>query len=262
MDCQALKYEKRGPVSIVTLNRPDACNPIDARMAAELREVICKVRDDGDVRTLVLTGEGPMFSMGSGLDIKGLIEKGETLQEIKEELKRHRVADELAGLEIPTIAVMNGDTIGQGLELALACDIRLAAESARLGLDQVIAGFVPWDGGTQRLPRLVGRGAAASMIMLGESIDAVEALRMRLIHRAFPYEELHQGALQLAEKIASYAPIALRYVKEAVNKGMDMTLGQALGLEQDLTLILQSTEDRNEGIEAFLEKGTPRFRAR
>ena len=262
MDNQALTYEKRGAVSIVTLNRPDDCNAIDVQMAGELRKVFGDVRDDEDARALVLTGAHPKFSIGSGLDVRALIEKQTSFQDMREELRLHRAADELASMEIPTIAAINGDAIGQGFELALACDIRLASDTAKLGLDQIPNGLIPWDGGTQRLPRLVGRSVATSLIMLGELVDAREALRIGLVHQVFSHKELQQCALQLGEKISTYAPIALRYVKEAVSKGMDMTLDQALRLEQDLTLILQSTEDRDEGIRSFLEKKTPTFRGK
>ena len=260
MHYETIEFKRTGPVALVTLDRPDSGNRLDARTIAELKDVVQTIRDDEEVRVGVLTGSGTAFCAGSDLDMPNLVNGTTVLGDVQEIFDRHRVADDIASIECPTIAVINGDAIGQGLELALACDLRLAAESAGLGLDQIKAGSIPWDGGSQRLLRQVGRGHALSMIMTGRIIDAQEAARIGLVHRIFPREALHSEALQLAEGIASYAPIALRYASEAINKGMEMTLDQGLRLEQDLTLILQTTADRDEGIQAFLEKRAPRFK--
>ena len=262
MSYRTVTYEKKGHVTTVALNSPQTSNAVNPQMAAELKEVAQHIREDEGVRVVILTGSGEAFSVGTELDIGSSIEAGASLEELRDVLERHRVAEELPRLECPVIAAINGDAIGQGLELALACDIRLVADSARMGLDQIRSGLLPWDGGTQRLPRVVGRGMALSMLLLGEPIDAREALRIGLVHQVFPKESLQREALALAERIASHAPIALRYAKESVSKGTEMTLDQGLRLEQDLTVILQTTDDRAQGIDAFLHKRKPRFKGK
>lgn len=257
---ETVGFEVNGPVAVITLNRPDAGNTLDSRTVTELKDLVQTIRDGEEVRAVVVTGSGGTFCSGSELDIPALVNESVSLGDVQEVLARHRVADDIASIECPTIAAINGDAIGQGLELALSCDLRLAADSAKLGLDQVKAGAIPWDGGTQRLLRQVGRGEALSMILTGKTIDTQDAARIGLVHQVLPAETLLSEALQLAERIATYAPIALRYASEAINKGMEMTLDQGLRLEQDLTLILQTTADRDEGIKAFLEKRPPQFK--
>jgi enoyl-CoA hydratase/carnithine racemase len=163
-------------------------------------------------------------------------------------------------MEKPVIAAINGDAIGDGLELALSCDIRIAADTARFGLTQLESGAIPSDGGTQRLPRLIGKGKALELILTAETINATEALDIGLVSKLVPASELATEAETLVQGIATKAPISLRYVKEAVNKGMDMTMDQGLRLEADLYLLLHTTADRTEGITAFLEKRTPEFK--
>ena len=157
-------------------------------------------------------------------------------------------------------ALLNGDAIDHGLELALACDLRLAADNARFGMTQVTRGSMPWDGGTQRLPRIVGRAWAADLLLTGRLVDAQEALDIGLVHEVHPSERLPERGEQLARSLAALAPIASRYAKESVLKGMDMTLDQGMRLEMDLNLILQTTLDRAEGIASFLERREPTFR--
>ena len=257
-----ISYEKRGHVAIVTLNRPDDSNAINLPMARELDSAVQDIADDEDVRVVVLTGAGQTFSTGSDLDLTSAAREDNSSKAIPNAIPEHRIASTVARLEYPVIAAINGNALGQGLELALACDIRLAADSARMALDQIRSGIIPWDGATQRLPRLIGRGSALSLILLGEPIDAQEALRIGLVHRLYPKDTLLAEAIALAEKIATYAPIALRYAKEAISKGMEMTLDQGLRMEQDLTVILQSTDDRAEGISSFLEKRAPGYKGR
>jgi enoyl-CoA hydratase/carnithine racemase len=160
------------------------------------------------------------------------------------------------------IAAISGDAIGQGLELALACDIRIASEASRFGLPQIESGVIPWDGGTQRLSRLVGKGKALEMILTGEMIEAQEALRIGLVHKVLPKKDLTEVTMKMAQEMASKGPIALRYTKEAIYKGMDMTLEQGLHLEADLYLLIHTSKDRTEGIQAFREKKKPQFEGR
>ena len=172
------------------------------------------------------------------------------------------VATAIASIDRPVIAAINGDALGEGLELALSCDIRLASDKARFGFPQVASGLIPMNGGTQRLPRLIGKGKALELILTAETIDAEEAFEIGLVSKVIPQEKLASEAETLAQNIASKAPISLRYVKEAVNKGMDLTLEQGLRLEADLYFLLHTTADRMEGIRAFLEKRPPKFKGK
>jgi enoyl-CoA hydratase/carnithine racemase len=234
-------YRKDGNVAFVTMNRPGADNVIDRQLAQGMEEACARINQDNEVYIAVITGAGnKAFCTGSGV--------------------KADVAAMVAGIDRPVIAAVNGDALGEGLEIALACDIRLASEKAGFGLPQLAEGKIPAGGGTQRLPRLIGRGKAMEMIFTAEIISAAEALEIGLVSKVLPPEQLAAEAEALAKKMATQAPISLRYVKEAVNKGMDMTLEQGLRLEADLYMILQTTSDRTEGITAFLQKRKPEFR--
>ena len=222
-------------------------------LSKELKELFAGTDWDEEVRATVITGDGEKtFSMGKMLS-KVVKANGEG------ETQFSSLAESIARIDRPVVAAISGDAIGQGLELALACDIRIAADASRFGFPQIKGGLIPWDGGTQRLARLVGRGKALEMILTGEIIDAQEALRIGLVNRVVPTGELMEVAMKMAQEMASKGPIALRYAKEAVYKGMEMTLEQGLRLEADLYLLLHTTKDRTEGIEAFREKRTPKF---
>jgi enoyl-CoA hydratase/carnithine racemase len=224
-------------------------------MASACREL----SDDDDVRAVILTGEGDAFCRGwdlSGLDS----EKDSPLAWAQQQGLLGDPFGCLAHLPQPVIAAVNGDALSAGLELALACDVRLAAEEALFACPETGHGLIPWAGGTQRLPRTVGRGQALEMILTGEAVDAQAALRIGLVSRVVNRERLPAEAEALAGRIAARGPIAVRYAKEAISRGLDMTLEQALRYETDLTIILQTTQDRAEGVDAFLQKRTPRFK--
>ena len=172
------------------------------------------------------------------------------------------IVEQIASIDRPVISAIDGEVTGLGLELALACDIRIATEISHFGLPHVREGLIPWDGGTQRLSRLVGRSKAMEMILTGEIIDAQEAYRIGLVNRVVPPKELMSLVMDMAREIASKGPVALRYAKEAIHKGMDLTLEQGLRLEADLYFLLHTTKDRTEGIRAFQEKSSPRFEGR
>ena len=237
------------PLGIVTLSGPDPANRITPELCEELGAAIDRIADAEEIRVAVVTGEGEVFSAGTEVAVSDA--RAGSLPRVSEQVSR---------LSIPVIAAINGDAHGLGLELALACDLRVASNQATFAMDQVRYGMMPWDGGTQRLPRLVGTGRGAAMLLTGSRVGAREALEMGLVHAVFPHADLMNETLSLARKIATHAPIALRYAKETVQKGMDMTLEQGLRLEQDLTVILQSTSDRAEGIKSFLERRPPEFR--
>ena len=237
-------YSKRDHVAHITLNRPEADNSINMQLAREMEAVCCRVNQDDKIYVVIITGAGDRtFCSGS-------------------ELERTNAATAVANIDRPVIAAINGDALGEGLELALSCDIRLASNKARFGLPQVASGIIPMDGGTQRLPRLVGKGKALELILTAETISAEEALEIGLINKVVAQANLASEVEALAQTIASKAPIALRYIKEAVNKGMDLTLEQGLRLEADLYFLLHTTADRTEGIKAFLGKRPPQFKGR
>ena len=252
MHYQAIAYHQRGEVGSITLNRPQAGNAIDVRLAQELRSLCAELRQDEGIVVVTITGAGDTFCVGTDSQL--------VLEGVPIELLS--VSSAIASLPFPVIAAINGDALGQGLELALACDLRIAAATARLGLPQITSGLIPWDGGTQRLPRLIGKTRALEMILLGELVGAEEAYRMGLVNKVVAREELTTVVTDLAEGMAAYAPLALKYAKEAVDQGMEMTLEQGLRLEADLYSQLQTTRDRREGIIAFREKRRPRFRGK
>ncbi len=220
----------------------------DADAAArDLADCCRRIEWDETVRAVVLCFDG---TLPTGVH-PGLFAAGPE--------GRRSAADPVAALKQPVIAAIRGDALGFGLELAMACDIRIATEGARFGLPQVREGRMPSDGGTQRLPRLVGRGRAAWMLLTGESVDAPEACRIGLIHRLETPERLMQAATEMAQAMAAQSPLSLNHAKEALHKGLDLTLGQGIRMEMDLYLLMFSTKDRVEGIRAFQEKRKPRF---
>ena len=254
---RTLEYTVKPPLALVTLTRPRASNRVNLDMALELRQVCEQLSSEEDVRVAIVTGRGKAFSSGRAPVVtRGSAGGGYTPVQW---LEMHRAAGSLAHMAIPTIAAINGDAIDQGLELALACDFRIVASEARLGFTDLSKGVVPWDGGTQRLPRLVGRTRALEMLLTSRILDAEEACRWCLVNMVVERGQLLARAEELALEIASGAPVATRYAKETVLKGMDMTLDQGLGLEADLSIILQSTSDRAEGIRSFLERRSPDF---
>ena len=245
MHYKTIIYEKKGQVCDITLNRPQLGNAINTQMTRELADVCRMINQDEEISVVIIKGAGGAFSSGS------------EPQEWEAGCDASRA---LASLERVAIAAIDGDALGEGLELALACDIRIATERARFCLPHTAYGLIPGGGGTQRLPRLVGKGKALEMVLTAEPFDAQEAFRIGLVSKVVSPEELLQEAEEWAKRIITCGPIALRYAKEAVNKGLDLTLEQGLRLEADLYFLIQTTEDRMEGIRAFLEKRPPQFK--
>jgi enoyl-CoA hydratase len=244
MPYSTVSYTKKDHLAYLTLNRPEAANKINLELAQEITDACRQINQDDEVYVVVLSGAGDTFCGGSESEKAGAF----------------HVASAVAAIEKPVIAAINGDALGQGLELALGCDIRLASDKARFGLPQLAEGLIPADGGTQRLARLVGRGKALELILTAETITAQEALEIGLVNKVVAPKELAAEARTLAESVASKGPIALRFIKEAVNKGLDLTLEQGLRLEGDLYFLLHTTADRSEGINAFLKKRAPKFK--
>jgi len=224
-----------------------------SRMSADLSELCQMVALNEEVYVVLISDTGENAFLGE----KGLmtaVSVGET--------ESQSFAEPISRLDRPVIAAISGDVIGQGLELGLACDIRIVSAASRFGLPQIKSGLISWDGGTQRLARLVGKGKALEMILTGEVVEAQEALRIGLVNKIVPPDKLTIAAMDMAKEMASKGPISLRYTKEAIYKGMDMTLEQGLRLEADLYLLIHTTKDRTEGIQAFREKRKPKFEGR
>jgi enoyl-CoA hydratase len=257
-------YSSKKHIARITLNRPRAGNVINPALAQELTDICERINQDDNIYVVVITGAGQhAFCRGNEMEQAQIGKAVETaLAKLKETGTGFHVASAIASIDRPVIAAINGDALGQGLELALSCDVRLAAKSARFGFPQVASGLIPGDGGTQRLPRIIGRGKALELILTGEVISAEEALAIGLVSQVLPPKDLMAVAEALAQNIAGKAPIALRFIKEAVNKGLDLTLEQGLRLEADLYFLLHTTADRTEGIRAFLEKRPPRFKGK
>ncbi len=255
MAYRTLSLELKYPLAVISLARPERGNQIDGAFLAELDEACASINDDPDARVALLTAAGDVFSTGWAAEVP----------EPPLAAGGRDAAGPFTCLESmgqPVICALNGDAVSAGLELALACDVRLAAQGARFSLPETAQGLLPMAGGISRLARLVGRAEALRLVLLGEVIDADEALRIGLVSAVYPAGDLLAGAETLAQRMASRGPIALRYAKEAVRRGLEQPLDQALQFETDLTIILQSTEDRAEGVRAFLEKREPKFKGR
>jgi len=255
MDYSTIIFTLKDHVARITLNRPEADNTLNQQLIQELEDICSSINQADNIHVVILSGAGDRaFCVGSEDDAKSFLPLSA--------LPGMNAAAAIASINQPVIAAINGDALGPGLELTLSCDIRLAAPGARFGLPEVAAGLIPMCGGTQRLPRLIGRGKALELILTAETINAEEALKIGLVSRIVPQPELMAEAEALARNIAGKAPIALRYIKEAVNQGMDLTLEQGLHLEADLYFLLHTTSDRTEGVKAFLEKRVARFQGK
>jgi len=260
MSYEAILVDKKDHVATITLNRPDVLNAQNNAMRRELFGVFAELRQDEDARAIVVTGAGER-AFSAGADIKEFLETPPPAR-FREQRKALDYRGEMERCPQPIIAAIRGFALGGGLELALACDIRIVAEDAQLGLTEVNLAIIPGGGGTQRLPRVVGRGKALEMILTGARVPAGEALRIGLVERVVPVAELMPAALGLARTMAEKAPIALRYAKEAVVSGLTLPLADGLRLENDLSTLLRTTEDRVEGAKAFVEKRKPKWTGR
>ena len=259
---EVLLQERRGQVLWLTMNRAEVLNARNVALRTALADACQQAEGDDSVRVVVLTGAGDR-AFSTGMDLKEASQGG-AASLVEQRQRRARTSDTaaLAALSKPTIAAINGFALGGGLELALACDLRVAAEHARLGLPETKRGLIPGSGGTQRLPRLIPPGRALQMILTGEPMTADEACRLGLVSHVVPLAELAAATTALAEAIAANAPVALRYAKEAVWKGLEMPLIDGLRLESDLSTLLGGTEDRLEGARAFVEKRAPVWQGR
>jgi enoyl-CoA hydratase len=262
MDYNTIIYHKKDQIAHITLDRPEVANAINTEMAVELRGACQRINQEEDVKVVIISGAGKAFCAGEDLSqISGAVLSELTSPtELREFTQRYNVATMVAGIGCPVIAAINGDALGAGLALALSCDLRFASLQSSFGVPDIERGYFLASGITQWLPRIVGRGKAMEMVLTAELLDAQEAQRIGLVHRVVEPDEVIPQAEKLATEIVSKAPIALRYAKEAIHKGMDLTLEQGLRLECDLYMLLQTTQDRIEGVKAFLEKRHPQFK--
>jgi E-phenylitaconyl-CoA hydratase len=254
----SILFEVKDSVATIVLNRPEAMNSLDPESLAELNNAFGTANRDESVRVVVLTGNGDK-AFCTGSDLKKTMPPKESFAELT--FGKPRWLYPFAGMEIdkPMICAVNGFALAGGMELALACDIRIASSNAQFGQSEVCVGSIPAAGGTQRLPRMVGMSDAMLMMLTGERIDAETALRIGLVSRVVPLDSLMDEAMKIARRIANNAPLAVRAVKRLVRDGLDLPLLTAIQAEQFALGLLRDTEDRLEGRRAFQEKRKPVF---
>lgn len=254
-----IEYQKEGRIAVITINRPEALGAMSVQGHKELYNALLNFRDDDGLWVGIITGTGKVFCSGS--DIKDTLP---TLKRAGEKAWEVSPSPALPGLKLykPLIAAINGLALGTGVELALSCDIRIASENARFGCPEVTIGLFPAGGGTQKLPRIVGLGAAAELILTGKIIDAAEAYRIGLVNRVVPLDELIPAARELAQTICQAGPLGVRAAKEAMIQGIGMSIEDGLRFEFSLGQRIMSTKDFEEGVTAFAEKRKPKFEGR
>ena len=253
MTYEHILLERDDAIAIITLNRPKQLNALNAAILNDISAALDALADDDQARAIIITGSGDR-AFAAGADIGELAQIQSANEGRRMAQRSHQLGRQIADLPKPIIAAINGFALGGGLELALACDVRIASETAQVGLPEVSLGIMPGWGGTQRLARLVGPGAAKLLMMTGERIDANEALRLGIVERVVPAAELTTTAKQIAQKIASLPPLSIDAIKQAVNHGLNMSLEDANAYEASLFGELTVTEDCKEGTAAFLEK--------
>jgi enoyl-CoA hydratase len=253
-------YETKDGIAYVTLNRPKVLNALNTPTWRDLRTAFETARDDTEVRGVILNGAGDKAFI-AGADIGELAHVSAVEAENSSSFGQ-AVLDLIENLGKPVIAAINGFALGGGCETAMACTIRVASENAKFAQPEVTLGLIPGGGGTQRLPRLIGKGRALQLILSGEMISAQEAYRIGLVNEVVPAADLMARAEAILKQISSNAPIAVKYALEAANKGMEMSLSQGLSLEASYFGLCAATEDKTEGTTAFLEKRPPQFHGR
>ena len=257
---QNILYEKKGAIAYVTLNRPKVLNALNQAVFAELRATFEDAREDSTIRGVLLTGSGEK-AFAAGADIAEL--SSYTAAQAEEATRRAQAVTELIeNLGKPVIAAVNGFALGGGCELAMACTIRVAAETAKFGQPEVKIGIMPGAGGTQRLPRLVGKGRALQLILSGEVISAQEAYRIGLVNEVVPLADLMSRSEAILNQILANAPLGVKFSIDAVNKGLDGSVSEGLLIEASLFGICAGSDDKKEGTAAFLAKRAPQFQGR
>ena len=260
MEFKNTLYEKRDGIATITINRPQALNALNEEAISEISSRLEDAEKDENVRVIVITGAGEK-AFCAGLDLKPMRDIN-VVRAVETSRLGQKLTLAIEELGKPVIAAINGYALGGGLELAMACDIRIASENARLGQPEVNVGLIPGWGGTQRLPRLVGKGIAKELIFTGKMIDAKTAERMGLVNMVVPPERLKSAVEELSKEIMSKSPIAIKLVKELINISIETDQRTGLIHEAEAFGILSSTEDYREGVSAFLEKRKPEYKGR
>jgi enoyl-CoA hydratase len=256
---ETILYQTRDRIAFVTFNRPDSLNAMNRQMTRELVDVCQQVEEDGGIRVAIFTGAGEK-AFSAGMDLKERAETSFSPIERRQQKLTNKIytqARAVAAITKPTIAAIRGYCVGGGLEFALACDLRVAAQDAKLGLTEVRRGIIPGAGGTQRLTRAVGVTKAMEMCLTGDTVSGLEAKALGLVNNAVPSADVLKAAEDLAGRILKGAPMSVAFIKEAIKKGVELPLEEGLRLEADLSALIGSTEDAKEGPRAFAEKRPP-----
>jgi enoyl-CoA hydratase len=256
---ETLLVERRGRVGVITINRPDKLNALNIKTRAEGAAALDELREDEGVRVVVITGAGEKAFV-AGADIAEF--QGRTAVTQRDVMTARSLFTAVDTFPKPVIAMINGYCLGGGCELALSCDLRIASDAARFGQPEIKLGIIPGGGGTQRLTRLVGEGKAMELILTGDMIDAQTAFSLGLVNTVVPAADLEAKTMELANRIAEMSPVALRMAKEAVKAASRSNLDEGLRREVDLFALCFSSEDKDEGVRAFLEKRRPDFKGR
>ena len=258
MEYKTLLYEKKERIGIITINRPKRMNALNSTVLEEFNQVLSEIEGDDDVKVVIITGNEKCFAAGA--DITEISELATPLDAHVFIKNAQSTFNRIEDLEKPSIAAIAGPALGGGCELSMACDLRIAAENAMIGLPEIKLGVLPGGGGTQRLPRLVGLTKAKELLYTGDFIDAKEAYRIGLVNKVVPVESLMDEAIKMAKKMVAQPGVALKVIKNVVNTGINVDLRTGLAVEARGFEILCSTEDRIEGVKAFLEKRKPVFK--
>jgi len=259
MEFQNILFEVRNQIAFVTFNRPESMNAMNRQMTKELVEACRQIEEDAGIRIAIFTGAGEK-AFSAGMDLKERAETSFSPIERRQQKLSATVQTQtraVAAITKPTIAAIRGYCVGGGLEFALACDMRVAAEDAKLGLAEVKRGLIPGSGGTQRLPRTVGVAKALEICLTGDNVTGGEAQRLGLVNMAVPASDVMKAAEDLAARILKGAPMSVLFIKEAIKKGVELSLDEGFRLESDLSAMIATTEDSKEGPRAFAEKRPP-----
>jgi len=250
----AVDYKKEGRIAIITINRPEVLNALNAEVGRELNKAMIDFRDDPDLWIAIVTGAGDR-AFSAGADIRGFRPGPREAEEATERVRADQIWK-------PFIAAIHGYCLGGGLELALTCDLRIAAENARFGLPEIRVGVIPAGGGMSRLPRFVPRAKAAEILLMGQQIDAQEAYHIGLVNKVVPLDQLVPTARQWADTMCQAGPLQVRAVKETMLRGYNMPLEESLRLEREISNRLRTSDDYMEGVKAFVEKRKPNWKGR
>ena len=264
MDFQTILFESRDQIAFITFNRPDSLNAMNRQMTRELVDVCQQVEEDNGIRVAIFTGAGEK-AFSAGMDLKERAETAFSPIERRQQKLTHKLytqARAVAAITKPTIAAIRGYCVGGGLEFALACDLRVAAEDAKLGLTEVRRGIIPGAGGTQRLTRAVGVTKAMEMCLTGDTVSGLEAKSLGLVNSAVPSADVLKAAEDLAGRILKGAPMSVAFIKEAIKKGVELPIEEGLRLEADLSALIGITEDAKEGPRAFADKRAPAWKGK